>query len=250
MPGPVLRSRNAVAAVAGAIGLTLGGGLAYAAIPHSTTKVISACYGSNGALRVIDTQAGARCAASETPLSWNQQGRKGLQWRGAFSATRAYVTDDAVLHAGSAWIAVRPSTGVTPGSDATRWGMLASRGARGPGRIFYAQQQDEGPLPLTFTFANVPAGNALIRVEGTAYRSTGGRGWLEVGASPAPGCLTQSVRYPTLYFNLTQTHMTLTPMEWPVCFAAAGERSVTLSTYNLSSDENDFYTVTIEVFAD
>ena len=37
------------------------GGVAAAAIPHSTTGVITACYGPVGSLRVIDAQAGAAC---------------------------------------------------------------------------------------------------------------------------------------------------------------------------------------------
>ena len=58
----------------------LAGGVAYAAIPDGN-GVIHGCYntGANpsGALRVIDTEAGAKCAKNEKPLAWNQQGPKG-----------------------------------------------------------------------------------------------------------------------------------------------------------------------------
>lgn len=56
------------AAIAGS-GAAVG---VFAAIPHSTTGTISACYtNTTGALRVIDSQANATCEAGETALSWS-----------------------------------------------------------------------------------------------------------------------------------------------------------------------------------
>jgi collagen triple helix repeat protein len=73
-----MHKRIAILATAVA-GLVLAGGVAYATIPSN--NVISGCYntGSNpsGQLRVIDVQAGAKCAKNEQALSWNQQGPKG-----------------------------------------------------------------------------------------------------------------------------------------------------------------------------
>jgi hypothetical protein len=55
-------------------------GLAYAAIP-SSDGVIHSCYnaGSNssGQLRVVDSEAGAKCAKNEKVLDFNQKGPKG-----------------------------------------------------------------------------------------------------------------------------------------------------------------------------
>lgn len=43
----------------------------FAAIPHSTTKMISACRdNSTGALKVIDAENSATCGGSETLLTW------------------------------------------------------------------------------------------------------------------------------------------------------------------------------------
>src|SRR3954469_13495152 len=177
-------STTAIGAIAALIGLTIGGGLSYAAIPNSSTKVISGCYAtSNGALRVIDKQAGVTCAAGEQSLEWNQQG---LRWRDAWAAATAYAKNDAVSYAGSAWIARKASTGVQPGTDATAWALLAQKGARGPaglpGVLYYSQQQAQGPLPASFTFTAVPAGHVRIRVEATAYATGQGRGWVSVEA--------------------------------------------------------------------
>src|SRR3954469_6693774 len=125
-------STTAIGAIAALIGLTIGGGLSYAAIPNSSSKVISGCYAtSNGALRVIDAQAGVTCAAGETALQWNQKGPQGLVWKGAWATGTTYAKNDAVSSAGSAWIALKSSTGVTPGSNATAWSLLASKGAKG-----------------------------------------------------------------------------------------------------------------------
>jgi hypothetical protein len=79
----LLRSRTAVAVIAFAVGASLAGGLAWASIPNSKTGVISACYKTGtpnqGALRVIDSQAGAKCASGEKALGWNQIGPRGPQ---------------------------------------------------------------------------------------------------------------------------------------------------------------------------
>ena len=57
----------AVVALAGT-----AGGVAYATIPGSS-GTINGCYEKRtGILRVIDSDAGAKCTSYETPISWNQ----------------------------------------------------------------------------------------------------------------------------------------------------------------------------------
>ena len=60
-------------------GLALGAGaLAVAAIPDSSTSVISACMKTrDGTIRLIDYQAGRRCVTGETLVTWNQKGATG-----------------------------------------------------------------------------------------------------------------------------------------------------------------------------
>jgi hypothetical protein len=59
------------------VAVLAAGGIAYASIPDSS-GVIHACYQkTNGSLRVIDTQAGAKCSSTENPLTWNQTGPAG-----------------------------------------------------------------------------------------------------------------------------------------------------------------------------
>ena len=65
----------------GAVALAAGGSVAWAIIPDSG-GVIHGCYDNvSGKLRVSDTDDGEpkACGNSETPLSWNQQGRQGPQ---------------------------------------------------------------------------------------------------------------------------------------------------------------------------
>ena len=58
------------------VGSLAVGGIALADIPDS--GVIHGCYKTlSGNLRVIDSSAGGTCAASETPLDWNQDGPTG-----------------------------------------------------------------------------------------------------------------------------------------------------------------------------
>ena len=66
-----------------AVGVTasvvLAGGVAVAAIPSTSTGLISGCRNvRTGALRVIDYQAGKRCIpTTERPLTWNAKGVAG-----------------------------------------------------------------------------------------------------------------------------------------------------------------------------
>lgn len=66
--------------IAGIIGgcFLSGVAVAVASIPDSSTGLISGCYSTrNGALRIIDLQAGRRCNTGESLLHWNQQGPQG-----------------------------------------------------------------------------------------------------------------------------------------------------------------------------
>jgi len=55
------------------LGLAIGGGVAWATIPNSSTGEITACVKTSGttkgAVRIIDAQAGAACAAGELRIS-------------------------------------------------------------------------------------------------------------------------------------------------------------------------------------
>ena len=73
--------RSFTSALVGAAVATIvvSGSLAIAAIPDSTTKVITGCYKKvSGELRVIDKAAKGACnVKTEVELGWNQQGVKG-----------------------------------------------------------------------------------------------------------------------------------------------------------------------------
>jgi hypothetical protein len=69
----------AFAALAALVAVTSSASYAWASIPH-TNGTISSCYNSSGALRVIDAQQGATCAAGETPLAWNGTTITATKW--------------------------------------------------------------------------------------------------------------------------------------------------------------------------
>jgi hypothetical protein len=119
---------TAIAAVAVPLTLTLFAGLAYATIPSRDTGRYTACVRTDGSLRMIDYEAGARCARGERSISWS----KGWQYRGAWRSTTAYATGDATVRAGSTYLAKSPNSNVAPGTDTAVWGLLATAGARGP----------------------------------------------------------------------------------------------------------------------
>ena len=108
--------------------LTLvGGGVAIAAIPSTTTAKFNGCVNKDtGALRVINYQAGKRCKKSEKGISWAQ----GWTYKGLWRATTSYRPGDVVLDNGSSYVARAASLAKSPPSDASRWGLLASPARR------------------------------------------------------------------------------------------------------------------------
>jgi len=73
-----MRSITAAIAAATATAIVVTSSFAIAAIPNSSTKVITGCYlKTSGTLRVIDKQANKTCKTTEIELSWNQQGLTG-----------------------------------------------------------------------------------------------------------------------------------------------------------------------------
>jgi len=74
-----MRSITAAIAAATATAIVVSSSFVIAAIPDSTTKVITVCYlKSSGAMRLIDKATKATCnTKTEIELSWNQLGVKG-----------------------------------------------------------------------------------------------------------------------------------------------------------------------------
>jgi hypothetical protein len=114
------------------VGLAIGGTFAWAAIPSSSNGNITACYPtsgtSKGALRVIDYQAGQRCASGQATLTWPS---RGFRWRGPWLGSVAYSVNDVVRYNGSAYIARLANTNVVP-TNATNWALMVSKGDAGP----------------------------------------------------------------------------------------------------------------------
>src|SRR5215208_3712477 len=80
MKGKLTRRINI--AVIATLGVLAAVGAGYAAIP-SAGGVIHSCYNASsnpsGQLRVIDAEAGAKCAKNEKALDFNQRGPQGLR---------------------------------------------------------------------------------------------------------------------------------------------------------------------------
>lgn len=136
--GIAARARRAVArmSVASALALSMVmvvGAVAFGSIPGSG-GIINGCYSSvTGHVRIIDSAA--TCLTTEVSLNWSQSGvagPPGLKWRGAWNPVESYLATDAVSYGGSSYIAVLANQAVTPGTDITKWGLLAERGSDGP----------------------------------------------------------------------------------------------------------------------
>lgn len=112
------------------IGAVVAGGIVQAAIPDSTSGQITACVvksgATAGAVRIIDT-ATSSCRSTEKVVTWQAQG---VRWRGAWSATKTYRTNDVVSRNGSSYVATASSTNAAP-PNATKWAVFAAAGAAG-----------------------------------------------------------------------------------------------------------------------
>ena len=56
---------------------------------------------------------------------------QGYTWRGAWNSGTAYVAYDTVSYNGSSYVAIAGSTNVTPGTDPTKWELIAQKGDTG-----------------------------------------------------------------------------------------------------------------------
>lgn len=58
-------------------------------------------------------------------------GAPGITWQGTYSSTTTYAIHDAVTLNGTSYLALVANTGITPGTDANTWTVLAQKGADG-----------------------------------------------------------------------------------------------------------------------
>src|SRR2546421_8828021 len=73
------RRRLGIALLIG-VALSVGGGIAYAAIPSGDGTISGCAEKRTGILRVIDVEAGKQClSAFENPIAWNARGPQGLK---------------------------------------------------------------------------------------------------------------------------------------------------------------------------
>lgn len=96
-----LRRPGMVLATLALVAVTVSASHAWAGIPHTTTGAITACRdNSSGALRVVDAEQGASCAAGETTLVWNATPITATRWRstGVKDLTRVGGVTEVVLH--------------------------------------------------------------------------------------------------------------------------------------------------------
>lgn len=102
-------------------------GVAMANIPDTGTGIFHGCVATNGSLRVIDPSKGQVCNGTEQSVSWNSVG---INWKGFWSSSTAYVSGDAVSYGGSSYIATAASSDKPPPA-AGRWSLLALEGPAG-----------------------------------------------------------------------------------------------------------------------
>ncbi len=117
-------------------------------------------------------------AAGATGLK-GDKGSRGATWRGPWAAVTGYAADDVVFQGGSAWIAKRTNTGVTPAEGGADWDLLARKGADG-GALASPQTittTDQTSLALSGSHA----GGTWLNLGNTA---AGGKSWNLISSGP------------------------------------------------------------------
>jgi hypothetical protein len=115
-------------------------------------------------------------------------GPRGLNWRGFWDATQAYVADDAVRFEGSSWRALRDNTDVVP-LDGDDWMLVAQKGEDGSVSGGIASVSATSPLVVsnptttpTIGLGVVPAGNGGTGLASPgpagAFLRSGGASWI------------------------------------------------------------------------
>lgn len=90
--------------------------------------------GAQGAAGAAGAQgpAGVQGAAgAQGPAGAAGTNGQGYTWRGAWASGTAYAAYDTVSFSGSSYVAIAASTGITPGTDATKWNLVAQKGDTG-----------------------------------------------------------------------------------------------------------------------
>jgi hypothetical protein len=138
------------ALVAVVVGLAAGG-IAYASIPDAN-GVIHGCYQKvNGQLRVIDTDKGGKCLASEAALNWNQTGARGPTGPSGVSLFADVKSDGTLVH-GTATAATRIASGVytvTFGQDVSGCAAVANVGLFAGADSVFLAFAGSGTAPAT-----------------------------------------------------------------------------------------------------
>ncbi|MFM7225173.1 MAG: hypothetical protein ACKO1Y_07055, partial [Actinomycetota bacterium] len=115
-----------------ALTLGLGATWAWAAIPSSDSDRIVGCYPNTGpkTLKVIDYEAGARCAVGESMVSWPSQA---MRFRGSWEANRTYFPGDVVTRNTTTYVARLEHLNQGP-PNTLYWYVVAASGtgATGP----------------------------------------------------------------------------------------------------------------------
>jgi hypothetical protein len=151
-------------------------GVAYAAIPDAG-GVIHSCYntGSNpsGALRVIDTGAGATCSKNEKALNFNQTGPQGPQGDPGPQGPKGD-TGPQGPQGDPGPQGPKGDTGNTgPAGPQGPKGDTGATGPAGPSDVWYAEHnpiQDVGSgLDTTLVSVTLPAGSYEVTAGGTLF---------------------------------------------------------------------------------
>lgn len=120
---------------------------------------------------------GAQTAARGPVGPAGANGLPGITWRGDWSIAINYVLRDAVSYQGSSWLAVAANVGVAPGSDITKWNLLAQAGQ---GLTILGTLANTSLLPPT---GNEPGDGYLI--DGDLW-TWDGDSWENVGSIEGP----------------------------------------------------------------
>ncbi len=122
-------SRDAVFNISIPTGADGANGAAGAAATIAVGSVTTSLPGTNA---VVSNSGNSSAATFDFTIPRGATGASGsFTWRGTWSSSTAYGTNEVVLYNGTSYIAVANNQNVIPSSDSTKWNIMARAGAEG-----------------------------------------------------------------------------------------------------------------------
>lgn len=192
----------------------------------------------------------AQAGAAGTPGASGSQGPQGPQgpagvsYKGTWSASTGYLSNDAVFYSGSTYLALATSMGAQPDVTPAAWALLAQTGATGAtGPVGVAATVSIGTVTTgaagtqaSVTNSGTPSAAVLNFTIPQGPPGANGGGGGSGSSELSFGGMYHSVSFNAAFYSVNNTNSSLTETPAVLTWIPAGCTSTTLSVYSQQSN--------------